>query len=418
MNAGGILRVLLFVAVLLQVVLCRNKGAKGCKNPTTPSQLEQCIQDGINQLLNKRNADWGWNDPIVAEAVTAIQLAQDNWYRKNNLNSYITVKEMYLQLLSALSQDANLTSTQWSRGKLAYYVISLLSVCENPRDFYKHNLVTVLDNHLVVSSSYLNNNKFAYALIVLALCKAKEPVDDQYLQEISTTPGNYTFGVDEAAMVYMAYRCAGNYSNKADAAINYILSKQDSNGLFGNEYSSALAVQAIYASGNKTLQQKTKKAITFLGQSIDSSKKPFPSLLLSVLPAIAMKSFLDVGKKCPKVPVTTTTTTPTTPQFTIGITVFNNLTSNFDQSWTVAIHAGQTLFDALTILQSVDPTFSFTSQSTTWGQFITSVCNMTASADDRQYWQLLDSNDVPLQTGASQTFPSPGDSYTLKLTTW
>lgn len=328
------------------------------------------------------------------------------------------MKETYIQLLSAISQDANLTSSQWSRGKLAYYVMALLSLCENPRDFYHHNLVNILKNHLVVSSRYLKNNKFAYSLIILALCKAKEPVDDQYLQEISTTPGNYTFGVDEAAMVYMAYRCVEKYFDKADAALSYILSAQDTNGLFGNEYSTALAVQAIFATGHHILQRKTVKGINFLCQSIgDRSKKPFPSLFLSILPAIAMKSFLDVGKQCLEV-LDPTTTTPSTPQFTIGITVLNMLTSNFNHSWTAAIHAAQTLFDALTTLQSVDTTFSFTSQATTWGQFITSVCNMTASTDDRQYWQLLDSNGVPLQTGASQTFPSPGDSYTLKLTTW
>jgi uncharacterized protein YggT (Ycf19 family) len=42
---------------------------------------------------------------------------------------------------------------------------------------------------------------------------------------------------------------------------------------------------------------------------------------------------------------------------------------------------------------------SFTSKATTWGQFITSVCNMTASTDDRQYWQLLNSNNKPLDKG-------------------
>ena len=94
-------------------------------------------------------------------------------------------------------RDATLDVDQWSRGKLAYYVMALLSVCENPRDFYGHNLVDILDNHLVSSSAYLNTNKFAYALIVLALCKAGQPVDDKYLTEISTTPGVFTFGVGE-----------------------------------------------------------------------------------------------------------------------------------------------------------------------------------------------------------------------------
>jgi hypothetical protein len=75
--------------------------------------------------------------------------------------------------------------------------MALLSVCENPRDFYGYNLVDILDNHLVSSSAYLNTNKFAYALIVLALCKAGQPVDDKYLTEISTTPVVFTFGVGE-----------------------------------------------------------------------------------------------------------------------------------------------------------------------------------------------------------------------------
>jgi len=54
---------------------------------------------------------------------------------------------------------------------------------------------------------------------------------------------------------------------------------------------------------------------------------------------------------------TTTATTPTTPVFTVGITVFNNLTSNFDSTWSVSIHDGETLFDTLTTLQDTDTTF-------------------------------------------------------------
>jgi hypothetical protein len=32
----------------------------------------------------------------------------------------------------------------------------------------------------------------------------------------------------------------------------------------------------------------------------DRSKKPFSSLILSVLPALAKKSFLNVGEQCPE----------------------------------------------------------------------------------------------------------------------
>jgi len=46
-------------------------------------------------------------------------------------------------------------------------------------------------------------------------------------------------------MVYMAYRCVGNqaYQDNQTAALDYILKQQDAKGVFGNEYSTALALQ-------------------------------------------------------------------------------------------------------------------------------------------------------------------------------
>lgn len=54
-----------------------------------------------------------------------------------------------------------------------------------------------MKNHLVESSTYLMSNKFAYSLIVIALCKAGEYVDVNHLDKISSTPGQYNFGVGE-----------------------------------------------------------------------------------------------------------------------------------------------------------------------------------------------------------------------------
>lgn len=46
-------------------------------------------------------------------------------------------------------------------------------------------------------------------------------------------------------MVYLAYRCTNNSSfiDKENAAIQFILASQDPHGTFGNEYSTALALQ-------------------------------------------------------------------------------------------------------------------------------------------------------------------------------
>ena len=76
----------------------------------------------------------------------------------------------------------------------------LLAICEDPRDFYGHNLVDILYNHLTLFSEYLRNNKLAYAVIVLALCKSFENVDNKYLQELSTTPGKFAIGVGECEL--------------------------------------------------------------------------------------------------------------------------------------------------------------------------------------------------------------------------
>ena len=46
----------------------------------------------------------GMGRSYEAESVIAIQLSKDDWFSKDNLDSYITVKEMEIVLLSAISK--------------------------------------------------------------------------------------------------------------------------------------------------------------------------------------------------------------------------------------------------------------------------------------------------------------------------
>lgn len=392
-----------------------------CSERPTYGERRRCaVKDGVKQLLQKRNEDWSWGERVEAEAIIALHLAKYKVFKKTKASLYISVKQMNIDLLSAVSKDNSLTSKEWGRGKLAYYVLGVKATCQDPRDFYGHDLIDKLKNHLIVSSSYLDSNKFDYSLILIALCKAGEPIDTHNLNDISTTPGYYTFGVDEASVVYMAYHCVGNptYKKAEDAAFNFILQAKNENGTFGNEYSTALAVQAIFASGKRTLRRQTRTGIDYMVDSIGRNKDPFTSLLLSVLPAIARKSLLDIGSWQCTTPEQGTTT-PSTPTFLVAITVFNNITAiDYDRTWSATLRQGQTLYDALVNLNNTDSTFSFKSETATWGQYITSINDMTASTDDRQYWQILGTDGSPLQYGASQTFPSQGDKYTFKFTIW
>jgi len=57
------------------------------------------------------------------------------------------------------------------------------------------------------------------------------------------------FAIDEAAMVSLAYQCVNDpaYAVQSKAAFDYIMHKRDDKGLYGNEYSTALAVQVRIA---------------------------------------------------------------------------------------------------------------------------------------------------------------------------
>ncbi|XP_052105420.1 transcobalamin-2-like [Mytilus californianus] len=386
----------------------------------TGDKVRQCaVNDGTRMLLEQRNAEWGWGERSEAEAIIALHLANDAWFSKKDPTSYISVKQMNLDLLSAISNNIALTNPAWGHGKLAHYVLGLTATCQDPRNFYGHNLIDKLQNHLNVSSQHFHSNKFAYALVVLALCNANSTVDAAYLKDISTSPGIYTFGVDEAAMVYLAYACVNDaaYSTQSKAALEYILQKRDSKGLYGNEYSTALAVQAIFASNNKSLESLSDAGISFMSNSIDRTNNPHKSMLLSVLPALAKKSYIDVGRT-PCMSDIIVTTPPSSKVFLIKITVINNVSGHFNRVWSVSLNEGQTLYNALQNLQAADSSFSFTSTTTTYGQLIRSVCGMDALTINRQYWQMLDSNDTPLSTASDRFFPTDGSSFTLKLTKW
>ncbi|CAC5418768.1 unnamed protein product [Mytilus coruscus] len=156
-------------------------------------------------------------------------------------------------------------------------VDGLTATCQDPKNFYGHNLIDKLQNHLNVSSQHFQSNKFAYALVVLALCNANATVDAAYLKDISTPNGNYRFGVDEAAMVYLAYACVNDaaYSTQSKAALEYILQKRDSKGSYGNEYSTALAVQTLY----NALQnlQAADSSFSEIGHRQVKKTKDFPN---------------------------------------------------------------------------------------------------------------------------------------------
>ena len=62
------------------------------------------LKEGVEQLLTKRNDEWGWGERVEAEAIIALHLGMFTTFPKENPYIYISVKQMNIDLLAALSR--------------------------------------------------------------------------------------------------------------------------------------------------------------------------------------------------------------------------------------------------------------------------------------------------------------------------
>lgn len=93
-------------------------------------------------------------------------------------------------------RDTTLGNENWGHGKVAHYIMGVIATCQNPRNFYGHNLVEKLKTHLIVNVQHFQSNNFALALSILALCIANAPVDTEFMRNISSPQ----YGIGNFAM--------------------------------------------------------------------------------------------------------------------------------------------------------------------------------------------------------------------------
>lgn len=65
---------------------------------------DHTYEDGSRQLLLKRDDEWSWGTRTEAEAIIALHLYQFTSFSKDNPDTFISVKQMNIDLLSALSK--------------------------------------------------------------------------------------------------------------------------------------------------------------------------------------------------------------------------------------------------------------------------------------------------------------------------
>lgn len=150
--------------------------------------------------------------------------------------------------------------TEIPTGRLAYIVQAVIAICENPTNFYGYNLYNPLRFGIErFGASPTFNNYFQYSLAVIALCNGGIKVSKRTVHELINGANgrrNIHF-VDTSALILIALSCAKKsyrsyqaYRASRKLIVQIIFKQNASTGAFGNQYSTALAVEVSYTTTN------------------------------------------------------------------------------------------------------------------------------------------------------------------------
>ncbi|KAK3108847.1 hypothetical protein FSP39_017135 [Pinctada imbricata] len=394
---------------------------------STPSGLVGlAIEDGIRYLLNQRVNGIGWGSRQNAEAVMALRLADPERFSvgKSPINyGFIQgVNDMFIELISELNRPDFENDEFWAHGKLAQYMVGLISACEDTQSFYGFDVASIVRRQFIKFSSFFQNQRFALSWVVLALFNPNLTEETAVMDILIANPGVYTSGIDEASMVVMALSCFNNTSCTAAqrAAEEFILNGIEQDGSFGNEYTTGVAIQALtrYSGSRKDIDDIIQRAQDWLARKV-IGKFANVAMANQVLPALAGRSYVDIRDlPCHRKPNKAPTPSASGQKIQVQITVKDNLISEtpFDMSWLAYGNEGESMFDVMLKLKEQDPSFDFTSTTHSVGESISSIVGIATGPG--QYWKFLGYPDTVMLTGVSDTYPINMDHYMFKVATY
>ena len=138
---------------------------------------------------------------------------------------------------------------------LGLIIQGVISICKDPRNFHGHDLIqSLLDGFPKFKTypSFLNH--FGYSLAVIALCNSDEEIPEFVIRELikgAKRKRSYR-SVDTNALILTALSCVSSsnitlqnevHRTTSNLAQGLISKQNTKTGAFGNQYSSALAVE-------------------------------------------------------------------------------------------------------------------------------------------------------------------------------
>ncbi|XP_048467272.1 transcobalamin-2 isoform X2 [Rhincodon typus] len=366
----------------------------------------------------------------------------------------------YLRRLKTDFQNklSSFSGVQLSTDLAALYLLALRASCQDRHS--QNRVISYLKSRLRAEKRHATqhdvsyNNYYQYSLGVLALCVNVVRIDSSVLSGLvphehhhhwfhalsGLTPHEHHrhWFVGTSAMMVLALKCVSEskvpntgtwmYSSdtrkKVQSTMNKLIQKiqdrQRESGEIGDIYSTSLAMQALLAGGDEERWLKGKARLL-----IEAQQGMFrnPMALSQLLPVLYQRTYLDIGQiNCinENDGLKWMRSDHRTEHNSNNQKGFVHLTVN-DMNGTIICTAKVRLFQKMS-LQAVlnearinDAKFNFETRPTLWGPFLTSVCNLRAQDNSRNYWRLLTGNNTPLKQGIQDYRPHQGEHIVLRL---
>ncbi|XP_067295050.1 transcobalamin-2 [Pseudorasbora parva] len=332
-------------------------------------------------------------------------------------------------------------------GRLALYILALKSSCHDLQSVHlNHNemrepLLTQLKKEMaeeqqnIAFSHRPKTNYYQYSLGILALCVSGVRVSTHvshkliHAVEHKQIKHGESLCVDSHAMAGMALQCLKDEGtavkdaaelDKALASIKKrLLDSKRADGHLGNEFSTGLAVQALLAMGSQL--EEYDSAMEALKADVKKGTYHNPMAASQVLPALHQQSYLDLKKKeCRNEDDTLTIdadsvseVVPNHVQVPLQVEVIKS--NGASSVFSINVLKGSSLFEALNLLQDKQNGFTFSTEDSLWGPFLSVVNEEQARQTDRRYWH-ISSDGTSLTQGIKDYKIDSAQSITIKNT--
>ncbi|XP_069651532.1 transcobalamin-2 isoform X2 [Haliaeetus albicilla] len=334
-------------------------------------------------------------------------------------------------------------------GRLALYLLGLRATCPPLEPGPQRSLVTWLKYYLEEDwagsrqHGHPLTSYYQYSLGVLALCVHHKRVREEVIRRLLAAEHHGRFGhaggsaVDTEAVAALAFAClerertvgarlAAELRAAARRVRRRMVEGQGRDGFFGNVYSTPWAMQVFIAMDACRMQPAYSRAMAALLENLDAFTTA--ATTAQVLPVLHGRSYLDIASmRCQEEPDTLTPLGPELPPEMPGNVTVRLVVECpeprcpqhrlYDRP--VPAPAGASLLDVLRAAAVRGPhNFTFDTQDTPQGPFLSRVLGLEARQQKRSYWQLLTAPSTSLQMGIADYRPHDGETLILRLSEW